>query len=536
MSGIAGPAVSDRMKYGIKQSAVRSDNLLHNFKASNGRSFDVKLGNEIVFEIPAMGKGYYCDLATSYIRFGLRVTTSSDLTNANNATGSVRFARGPESLFRRLQIQDASGGLLETIENYNDLYAVTELCCNSSTKRKGLGRFHGEGWAAHRVTSVVQTAPIAGTPTQSTVRHFPLRFLPDLGSALYADATFAMDDTTEGDINGTMSTAPVTDTTTNTYDLVFTINTLSAIFGGGAEKYLPMSAINGVRLTFSLDDFRNAFVVAGYGIDFTSGTHATELAKFKASIYDPTYFLNMVQVDPMVDAELIAAATYANRNPFENPQDADAEEGGFIRIHTQGWQTFQAHVANGTTAMEHVIPVRVSSLKAIYFAFTPNTDYTGLESYDHVYNATSPQGIGNAMKSTFKNPNLADYVFYIDGKPTPATNVLIEKPYSEAISELQRSWHLAHKSAGTDHLSLLAGELPMYDFENRNFIMGQEFESFSNKSTVIESGKNTLNSNIQLRLRFKDTGADQAYTLKIFCLHDTFLTLEPGTGVMRNEI
>ena len=123
--------------------------------------------------------------------------------------------------------------------------------------------------------------------------------------------------------------------------------------------------------------------------------------------------------------------------------------------------------------MEHVIPVRVSSLKAIYFAFTPKTDYTGLEYYEHAKVAATsfPQGIGNTMKSTFKNPNLADYVFYMDGKPTPATNVLIEKPYSEAISELQRSWHLAHKSTGTDHLSLLVSVLPFYDFENRNFIL-----------------------------------------------------------------
>ena len=40
---------------------------------------------------------------------------------------------------------------------------------------------------------------------------------------------------------------------------------MSAIFGGGSEEYLPMSAIYGVRLTFGLDDFKNAFVVSGYG-------------------------------------------------------------------------------------------------------------------------------------------------------------------------------------------------------------------------------------------------------------------------------
>ena len=133
MPGYAGPAVSDRMRYGIKESAVRSDNLLHNFKASNGREFEVKMGNDIVFELPSMGKGYYCDLASSYIRFSIKIVNTTQRTGH----GHVRFARGPESMIRRLQIQDASGGLLETIENYNDVYALTELCCNSSTKRKG---------------------------------------------------------------------------------------------------------------------------------------------------------------------------------------------------------------------------------------------------------------------------------------------------------------------------------------------------------------------------------------------------------------
>ena len=141
-----------------------------------------------------------------------------------------------------------------------------------------------------------------------------------------------------------------------------------------------------------------------------------------------------------------------------------------------------------------------------------------------------------------------NYVFYLDGKPTPATNVDVSRPYSEVISELQRSWHLAHKQGGSDHLSLLIGDMSHLDFEWRNFIMGQEFESFSGKGAVIESGKNTLNSNLQLRLRFNTDGAKLAkelssapangtnFELKVFCLHDQFLTIEPNTGVMRTEI
>ena len=34
-------AITDRMKYGVKPSAVRSENYLHNIKASNGPQFEV---------------------------------------------------------------------------------------------------------------------------------------------------------------------------------------------------------------------------------------------------------------------------------------------------------------------------------------------------------------------------------------------------------------------------------------------------------------------------------------------------------------
>ena len=143
-------AVSDWMKYGVKPSAVRSENYLHNIKASNGSSFPLTLGQDIIFDVPALGNGYYCDFSTSYFRcrvdvtLGALVTEDAGLTNTNS-NGYVRFERGPESMFRRVMIQDASGNLIETFENYNDLYCLQELLTNNRLNREGPGTFHGEG-------------------------------------------------------------------------------------------------------------------------------------------------------------------------------------------------------------------------------------------------------------------------------------------------------------------------------------------------------------------------------------------------------
>ena len=83
--------------------------------------------------------------------------------------------------------------------------------------------------------------------------------------------------------------------------------------------------------------------------------------------------------------------------------------------------------------------------------------------------------------------------------------------------------------------------------QHRNYLLQkQEFESLSQKGPVIESGINTLNSLLTLRLNFNtalhvpnvvnvQNGNYEACYLKVFCLYDTFLSITPGTGIMRTE-
>ena len=132
-------AITDKMMYKVKPSAVRSENYLHNIKASNGSSFNVQMGTDIIFEVPALGNGYYCDFSTSYFRVRVDCNLPTAIVPAAGlqSNGYVRFERGPESMFRRVLIQDASGNLLENFENYNDLYCLTELLTNNKQNREG---------------------------------------------------------------------------------------------------------------------------------------------------------------------------------------------------------------------------------------------------------------------------------------------------------------------------------------------------------------------------------------------------------------
>ena len=140
-------------------------------------------------------------------------------------------------------------------------------------------------------------------------------------------------------------------------------NSFLLFFGGTAYKYIPMSAINGLRIVLSCENVNGAFVqnglrsgAAGDGVYL-----CTDI-----TINDPTFFLNMVRVDPTVDQQLIAAA--------KNPED------GNIRIHSQTYSSYQMNILANQSTFEYIIPIRVSSLKALYFTFAP-TSQAGQEDF-----------------------------------------------------------------------------------------------------------------------------------------------------------
>ena len=314
---------------------------------------------------------------------------------------------------------------------------------------------------------------------------------------------------------------------------------------------------NGMRIILSLENVNGAFVLNGLASGAAGATVANSI--YEVKIVDPTFFMNMVRVDPTVDQQLIKSA--------QSPED------GNIRIHSQTYSTFQMTILANNATFEYVIPIKVSSLKAIYFTFAPQS-YVGYENFKLSQGYSSLAGrvmtgdgaaAGTAytdnrvMKTSWFQNNLGTYQFFVDGKPTPASPVYVRNGFSENLAGLSRALHFGHKSGDGQYLSLLEEEGVYMD---QNFILGQEFESFSQKGPVIESGINTLNSLLTLRLTFNQgrfyqgttyqtlsgtapaantastfysNGNPEACYLKIFALYDTFLTITPGTGIMRTE-
>ena len=107
----------------------------------------------------------------------------------------------------------------------------------------------------------------------------------------------------------------------------YTFQLISSLFVGCAEKYLPMSAINGMRIVLCCENVKGAFVTNGLysGVNADAANSITRVV-----ISDSTFFMNMVRVDPTVDAQLIKSA--------QSPDNWN------ISIHYQTYQTFQMSI------------------------------------------------------------------------------------------------------------------------------------------------------------------------------------------------
>lgn len=182
---------------------------------------------------------------------------------------------------------------------------------------------------------------------------------------------------------------------------------------------------------------------------------------------------------------------------------------GLIRIHTQTWSHFSHTLPFGCTSDEFVIPVRVSSLKAIFFGFTSTKQGQIVNTIQnpsaqdrikfHKFNFTN-------MKSAFVHNGLTEYQFFVDGQPQPSTPVRVGRcqnyttkcdqqlflPSNESrgsgehMAELARAVHHGLKSLDGGHLSLLNGTYDkQYGRCGRNQLYGMEFEAFSEVRSVL---------------------------------------------------
>ena len=150
---MATQAVPDRLKFDIKATAVDGSNTMKTTPADGSDYYRGEVGSTVRFVVPHSTFSDFCDPTMSRFRFQIQVLVPNNLIPYDNSISLkvkgeafyskevVFFDRGIESIIQRVQIFDTSGNLLESIDHYNALYAITELCTGKPDVRKGQGRF-----------------------------------------------------------------------------------------------------------------------------------------------------------------------------------------------------------------------------------------------------------------------------------------------------------------------------------------------------------------------------------------------------------
>jgi hypothetical protein len=176
----------------------------------------------------------------------------------------------------------------------------------------------------------------------------------------------------------------------------------------------------------------------------------------------------------------------------------------------------------------------------------------------------------NYLRSGFEHRGLLRYRLVMGGMPLNAdwTQVVADHDgkyniYSEATQALMEAWSVHHKSEGSPSLltpenysptKWSRGQFGMYQREY-NAVFGQECESFSQKSGIIQSGLNTMQTTCVLQLEFSSDPAanntivrtpmgpeacitydDRAvYELRAYIMYDKVIAFDETSGSIRAE-
>ncbi len=251
---------------------------------------------------------------------------------------------------------------------------------------------------------------------------------------------------------------------------------LSGIIGPLQSKYLPTGSMTGgdLRLELTLAS------LAGGALGTTTPNW---------SITDVSLQLEYVEVSSEVDRMIQAS----------NPRYV---------ISFESFANYTNTIASTETQVNKLIPARFSSLKTLYTMFRNSADLT----------ATAKRSVSGRV-----NPGITNWYYQVSGENIPATPV---KEDVESFAELQKAFHTF---GSTDNPGMIIST-EYYNTDSANkcsFAIGQNLETLSHKSSLTESGKNTLNTNCYL---LGTVSGAKTLQMSTFAHYDGVLVIENGVA------
>eukprot|EP00873_Tetraselmis_striata_P025929 jgi/Tetstr1/446193/TSEL_003593.t1 len=185
-------------------------------------------------------------------------------------------------------------------------------------------------------------------------------------------------------------------------------------------------------------------------------------------------------------------------------------------ISYESFANYTNSIESAEGQINKLIPARFSSLKTLYTIFRKQADLTTA-----------------ASKSVTSRPTcgLKNWYYSVSGENIPQTPV---REDVESFAELQKALHV-FGSADNNSIFTLANYTGAAGGSADNaFAIGQNLEVLSHKSTLTESGKNTLNTNCYL-LGSVTTGSAAYQISTRMTVHRIFVSSEQRTSGHRGD-
>jgi hypothetical protein len=260
-------------------------------------------------------------------------------------------------------------------------------------------------------------------------------------------------------------------------EVYFCIPVLSGVIGPLQSKYMPLGQATGgdLRLELTLAA-ANTAVVSTSDADW--------------AISDVELNLEFVEIDSEVDRMI-----------------QQANQRYVISCESFANYTNTIEAASSAKQNNLLIPARFSSLKTLYTFFRLQEDVTKKES---------------KSVSARPYPTLKNWYYQVSGENIPSTPV---RETVESFAELQKALHTFGAADNTSLITEAIYTEASGATTNAGFAIGQNLETLSHKSTLTESGKNTLNTNCYL---LGETNINKNLQVSTFAHFDMVLVLENG--------
>lgn len=426
--------------------------------------------------IPGGRRNTYLDPQQSYIRYTIKNNDTS-VASTSTVPGGMYLDNNGACVINRLDVFHASN-LLESIQSYNQLMTIMLDTNINSAQKLGLSSAYG---------------------TASTVQ---------AGADISRKGAF---------INGTYYTGSASASATG--QLTICMPVISGVFGLSADKMLPIGKLNDdIRLEFTFEQ-QNVAVV-----------YQTTSASTSWTITDVQLELAIVELSD--EGESMVNSVISPSHP--------------IYLHGNSYRHYTSTLAASTSGgVSVLVPARFGSLKSLFVCPRRAVETAG------TYLPTS------YTLSSRINPNFAQYWWRVGSALLPAKYVTLENAqttggYAEAFMELQKAFHSVSTPANASVLPasiynvsdaatiLIAAQTGVNvakggtDVATSNtsylngFLIGQELESFANRSDILLSGYNTLSQQVFFEAQINNATSANSYTLNIFANYDHILVLDQG--------